>query len=73
MKVRIGVAYAGGLDPFADALDAMESCRFDSVWLPETFLNGTVDPVPPLLHEHWLNKEPSVFIHAVDGVVVRIE
>ena len=45
MKVRIGVAYAGGLDPFADALDAMESCRFDSVWLPETFLNGTVDPV----------------------------
>jgi len=45
VKVRIGVAYAGGLAAYGDALDALEGCRFDSVWLPETFLNGTVDPV----------------------------
>ena len=49
MKVRIGVAYTGrgadGLDGFGRAIEAMEACRFDSVWLPETFLNGTVDPV----------------------------
>lgn len=45
MKVRIGVAYTGNLDEYGDALDAMAACRFDSVWLPETFLNGTVDPI----------------------------
>lgn len=49
MKVRIGVAYGGrgadGLSQFGDALDALEANRFDSVWLPETFLNGTVDPL----------------------------
>lgn len=49
MKVRIGVALGGralpGLDRFGQLLDALEDNGFDSVWLPETFLGGTVDPL----------------------------
>ncbi len=49
LKVRIGVALGGGalnsLDGFGEVLDHLEGNGFDSVWLPETFLAGTVDPV----------------------------
>ena len=53
MKVRIGVAIGGragrgrpfdggGFDRVVDALDTL---GFDSIWLPETFLGATVDPL----------------------------
>lgn len=48
MKVRIGFALGGravGIERFGDVLDDLERLRFDSVWLPETFLNGTFDPI----------------------------
>ena len=49
MKVRIGLALGGraltGLDGFGRLLDDLEANGFDSIWLPETFLGGTVDPV----------------------------
>ncbi len=48
MKVRIGFAVGGkalGIDRFGGVLDDLERLRFDSVWLPETFLTGTFDPI----------------------------
>lgn len=48
MKVRIGFALGSkalGLERFGPVLDDLERLRFDSVWLPETFLAGTIDPI----------------------------
>lgn len=48
MKIRIGFAVGGralGIDRFGGVLDDLERLRFDSVWLPETFLTGTFDPI----------------------------
>jgi len=46
MKVRIGVAVGAlPLDRFGDVLDALDGLGFDSVWLPETFQRGSVDPL----------------------------
>ena len=48
MKVRIGFAVGGralGIERYGAVLDDLERLRFDSVWLPETFLNGTFDPI----------------------------
>lgn len=49
MKVRIGVAVGGrsigDLADLGDVLGQLEHHGFDSVWLPETFLGGTVDPI----------------------------
>ena len=54
MKVRIGVALGGRtampLEQFGAVLDDLELLGFDSVWLPETFLGGTVDPVVGLAY-----------------------
>ncbi len=46
MKVRIGVAVGAlPLDRFGGVLDALDGLGFDSVWLPETFQRGGVDPL----------------------------
>jgi probable F420-dependent oxidoreductase len=49
MKQRIGVAIGGrttlGLDQFGEVLDDLDRLGFDSIWLPETFLAGTIDPL----------------------------
>ena len=46
MKVRIGVAVGAlPLDRFAAVVDRLEILGFDSIWLPETFQNGGVDPL----------------------------
>jgi probable F420-dependent oxidoreductase len=46
MKVRIGVAVGAlPLDRFGGVLDALDELGFDSVWLPETFQRGGVDPL----------------------------
>lgn len=49
MKVRIGVAVGGALAPPVDELgeliDGLERLRFDSIWLPETLVAGTFDPM----------------------------
>ena len=46
MKVRIGVAVGAlTLERFGPLLDALDGLGFDSVWLPETFQRGGVDPL----------------------------
>ena len=54
MKVRIGFAVGGqrmvGIERFGAVLDDLERLRFDSVWLPETFLGGTFDPLVGLAY-----------------------
>ncbi len=46
MKVRIGVA-VGDLAPerLGAVLDDLDGLGFDSIWLPETFLRGGIDPL----------------------------
>lgn len=55
MKVRIGysagAAGAGALndlDRFAEMVDALEACRFDSVWVPEVVTATSLDPLTAL-------------------------
>jgi probable F420-dependent oxidoreductase len=52
MKVRFGVAVGGGtsapVDELGPILDALDRLGFDSIWLPETFLTGSLDPVVAL-------------------------
>ena len=52
MKVRIGVALGGralaDLGRYGEVIDALDDLRFDSVWIPETFLAGTLDPIVAL-------------------------
>ena len=54
MKVRIGLAVGGQgmlrIEEFDDVLDRLEALGFDSVWLPETFLAGTLDPLVGLAY-----------------------
>ena len=54
MKVRIGVALAGGdtlpVEGFGAVLDDLDRLGFDSVWLPETFLGPTFDPLVGLAY-----------------------
>ena len=54
MKVRIGLALGGQgmlrLEDFDGVLDRLEALGFDSVWLPETFLAGTIDPLVGLAY-----------------------
>ncbi len=54
MKVRIGVAIGGrslvDLERFGEVVDALDELGFDSIWLPETFLAGSVDPLVGLAY-----------------------
>ena len=54
MKVRIGFAVGGqhmvDIDGYGAVLDDLERLGFDSVWLPETFLGGTFDPLVGLAY-----------------------
>jgi len=54
MKLRIGFAIGGqralDLDGYGAVLDDLERLGFDSVWLPETFLTGTYDPLVGLAY-----------------------
>jgi len=46
VKVRIGVAVSGvRLEQFGEVVDALDVLGFDSVWLPESFQRGAVDPL----------------------------
>ncbi len=49
MKVRIGVAVGGSsavsVDRFGEVVDDLDRLGFDSIWLPETFLGPTFDPL----------------------------
>jgi probable F420-dependent oxidoreductase len=49
MKVRIGFAVGGQhlehITQFGSVVDELERNGFDSVWLPEIFLGGTIDPI----------------------------
>ena len=51
MKVRIGVGLGAAVrdsEPFAAAVQHMERCRFDSVWLSEVLTTSVVDPLSGL-------------------------
>jgi probable F420-dependent oxidoreductase len=53
VKVRIGYSMGAGggvadLDAFADVVDTLEACRFDSVWVPEVLTTTTLDPLTAL-------------------------
>jgi probable F420-dependent oxidoreductase len=53
VKVRIGYSVGAGsglsdLDAFADIVDTLEACRFDSVWVPEVLTATTLDPLTAL-------------------------
>jgi probable F420-dependent oxidoreductase len=54
MKVRIGVAVGGRsslpIERFGDVVDQLDELGFDSIWLPETFLTGSVDPLVGLAY-----------------------
>jgi alkanesulfonate monooxygenase SsuD/methylene tetrahydromethanopterin reductase-like flavin-dependent oxidoreductase (luciferase family) len=46
VKVRIGVAIGAlPLEQFGPVLDDLDDLGFDSIWLPETFQRGGVDPL----------------------------
>jgi alkanesulfonate monooxygenase SsuD/methylene tetrahydromethanopterin reductase-like flavin-dependent oxidoreductase (luciferase family) len=46
VKVRIGVAVGAlPLERFASVLDDLDGLGFDSIWLPESFQRGGVDPL----------------------------
>jgi alkanesulfonate monooxygenase SsuD/methylene tetrahydromethanopterin reductase-like flavin-dependent oxidoreductase (luciferase family) len=46
MKVRIGVAVGAlPMDRFGPLLDDLDALGFDSIWLPESFQRGGVDPL----------------------------
>ena len=46
MKVRIGVAIGAlPLERFGPVLDDLDALGFDSIWLPESFQRGGVDPL----------------------------
>jgi len=49
MKIRIGVGL-GGLEPeqFTAAIQRMEQCGFDSLWLSEVLTTGVLDPLAGL-------------------------
>jgi probable F420-dependent oxidoreductase len=51
MKIRIGVGL-GGLEPeqFAAAVQRMEHCGFDSLWLSEVLTTGVLDPLAGLAY-----------------------
>ncbi len=52
MKVRFGFALGGGsqlpIEDYGHVIDALDRTGFDSVWLPETFLTGSFDPLVAL-------------------------
>jgi probable F420-dependent oxidoreductase len=49
MKIRIGVGLGGlDLDEFGSAVQRMESCGFDSLWLSEVLTTGVPDPLAGL-------------------------
>ena len=49
MKNRIGVAIGGrgamDLGELGSLLDELDGLGFDSIWIPETFLTGSIDPL----------------------------
>jgi probable F420-dependent oxidoreductase len=49
MKVRMGVAIGGAsnltVERYGGVIDDLDRLGFDSVWLPETFLGATFDPL----------------------------
>jgi probable F420-dependent oxidoreductase len=46
VKVRIGFAVGGlPLDQFGAVVDELDTLGFDSIWLPESFQRGGVDPL----------------------------
>src|SRR4051812_41639063 len=46
MKVRIGVAVGAlPLERFGELLDDLDRLGFDSIWLPESFQRGGLDPL----------------------------
>src|SRR5579862_9231472 len=51
MKVRIGIGL-GGLeaDRFLSAVQCMERCGFDSLWLSEVLTTGVLDPLTGLAY-----------------------
>ena len=69
MKVRIGLAVGGQgmlqLDDYGDVLDDLERLGFDSVWLPETFLAGTFDPLVGLAFAAARAKRLKIGTHLV--------
>ena len=69
MKVRIGVAVGGGgmlgLEGYDALLDDLERLGFDSVWLPETFLAGTFDPLVGLAYAAGRAKRLKIGTHLV--------
>ena len=49
MKIRIGVGLgAAGGEEFVDAVQAMEQCGFDSLWLSEVLTTPVMDPLAGL-------------------------
>ena len=51
MKIRIGIGL-GGLEParFVGAVQCMERCGFDSLWLSEVLTTGVLDPLTGLAY-----------------------
>ena len=53
MKVRFGFTCRGSndlpLEDFVQLCADLERLRFDSIWLPETMLTGSFDPLVALM------------------------
>ncbi len=54
MKIRFGFSCRGqsdlALDEFPQLVEDLERLGFDSIWLPESMLNGSFDPIVGLTH-----------------------
>jgi probable F420-dependent oxidoreductase len=61
MKIRIGVGLGGlDLDGFGAAVQAMEQCGFDSLWLSEVLTTGVPDPLAGLAYAAGITRKLKV-------------
>jgi probable F420-dependent oxidoreductase len=58
MKIRIGVGLGAlALDQFTAAVQCMERCGFDSLWLSEVLTTGVIDPLTGLAYAAGVTKK----------------
>ena len=69
MKVRFGFTCRGSSDiaieDFGQLCESLETFNFDSIWLPETMLGGSFDPIVALSHVAARTKKLKIGSHMV--------
>ena len=69
MKVRFGFTCRGSndlpLEDFVQLCADLERLRFDSIWLPETMLTGSFDPLVALSHVAALTERLKIGSHLI--------